>query len=287
MSRARPFARPVALVLAILALADRAFADAAAARIDALAELAISAADEPAIRAFVAENWSAAALAARPAEARATGLARVFRDLSGGTVESVLVASPTEAKIVARNAARDLWFVFDVELEPAPPRKIAGVGIQVDQQPPGGGEPEPSGEGGPLTEAEARQLLAAEIDRRATEDRFSGVLVVERDGRRLFEHAAGWADREAKIPVAPDTKFAIASIGKAFTEVVVRQLALEGKLDLAAPLARVLPGYPNREVAARVTIAQLLDHTSGLGDFTGALYSPRGAALDSPRALAD
>lgn len=187
----------------------------------------------------------------------------------------------------ARTAARDLWFVLEIELEPAPPRKIAGVGIQVDQQAPGAGEPEPSGEGGPLTEAEARQLLAAEVDRRAAEDRFSGVLVVEQGGRRLFERAAGWADREAKLPVALDTKFAIASIGKAFTEVVVRQLALEGKLELSAPLARALPDYPNRDVAARVTIAQLLDHTSGLGDFVEALYSPRGAALGSPRALAD
>lgn len=287
MSTALTAARAVAFALSMFAIAVNSFADDAVARVDTLAEFAISGADEAAIRAFVAENWSAAALSARPAESRASGLVRVFGDLADGTVESVLIASPTTARIVARNAARDLWFVFEVELEPAPPRKIAGVGIQVGPQAPGAGEPEPSGEGGPLTEAEARQLLAAEIDRRAAADRFSGVLVVERDGRRLFEHAAGWADREARIPIAIDSKFAIASIGKAFTEVVVRQLALEGKLDLSAPLARALPDYPNRDVAARVTIAQLLDHTSGLGDFTEALYSPRGAALGSPRALAD
>lgn len=287
MSVAPTVARAVALVLSIFAIAVRTLAADVAERVDVFAQFAVSGPDGAAIRAFVEENWAASALAARPAESRAASLERVFRDLAGGTVESILVASPTEAKIVARNAARDLWFEFDVELEPAAPRKVVGVGIKVDQQPPGGGEPEPSGEGGPLSEAEARQLVAAEIERRAAEDRFSGVLVVEQAGRRLFEHAAGWADRENRIPVTIDTKFGIASIGKSFTEVVVRQLAAEGLLDLSAPLAQVLPDYPNRDVAARVTPAQLLDHSSGLGDFTEALYSPRGAALGSPRALSD
>lgn len=68
---------------------------------------------------------------------------------------------------------------------------------------------------------------------------------------------------------------------------MIRQLAAEGKIALDAPLARALPDYPNREIAARVTLQQLLDHTSGMGDGLEALYSPRGAKISDPRALSD
>lgn len=277
-----------ALSIAVAAHPVRALAaDETTKRADALAEFLVTAPDEAALRAFVAENWAASALETKPVEARLPNLKRLFADLAGGSVESILLKSPTEGEIVASNARHDLWFTIQVELEADAPRKIVALGVAVEDRPPGGGEPEPSGEGGPLTEAEAVRLLSDEIDRRAAADTFSGVLVAEQNGRRLIEKAAGLADRERGLPVTLDTRFQIASIGKAFTQVVLHQLVAEGKLDLDAPLAKALSGYPNRDVAARVTLRQLRDHTAGLGDFLDALYSPRGRALADPSALAD
>lgn len=58
--------------------------------------------------------------------------------------------------------------------------------------------------------------------------------------------------------------FGIGSITKQFTAVLVLMLADEGKIDLQAPVARYVPGYPK---AAAVTVRQLLDQTSGIPDY--------------------
>jgi CubicO group peptidase (beta-lactamase class C family) len=128
----------------------------------------------------------------------------------------------------------------------------------VAQQP-----PVPSG--APLEESQLAARLAAHLDSLAAAGRFSGVVVLERRGQRLFQGAYGMADREAGQPNRLETRFNLGSINKAFTAAAVRQLAQAGKLSLDDRLIRHLPDYPNREVAERVTIAQLLEHTSGIG----------------------
>ncbi|MGH8573531.1 MAG: serine hydrolase, partial [Gammaproteobacteria bacterium] len=55
------------------------------------------------------------------------------------------------------------------------------------------------------------------LDERAAEHRFSGVVLVWRDGAPVFEHAAGLAHRGHGVPNTVDTRFAIASIGKMIT----------------------------------------------------------------------
>jgi D-alanyl-D-alanine carboxypeptidase len=71
-------------------------------------------------------------------------------------------------------------------------------------------------------------------------------------------------------PVEPDTVFAIASITKTFVTAAVLQLVEEGRLSLDDPLSRFVPDFPR---AGRVTIRQLLGHTSGIHDyFTSPTY---------------
>jgi CubicO group peptidase (beta-lactamase class C family) len=82
-----------------------------------------------------------------------------------------------------------------------------------------------------------------------------------------------------------DTRFNLGSINKAFTAMAIRQLARAGKLALTDTLIRHLPDYPNRESAERVTIAQLLDHSSGIG---GDIFAaPAGGSRDDLRRTAD
>jgi CubicO group peptidase (beta-lactamase class C family) len=59
-------------------------------------------------------------------------------------------------------------------------------------------------------------------------------------------------------------------MNKMFTAIAIMQLVQQGELAVDDTIILHLPGYPNREVAERVTIHHLLTHTSGLGDiFTG------------------
>ncbi|MFI6641072.1 serine hydrolase domain-containing protein [Streptomyces sp. NPDC050504] len=89
--------------------------------------------------------------------------------------------------------------------------------------------------------------------------------VVE-DGRTVWKGAAGVSDRTTGARVDPDGRFRIGSITKTFTATVVLQLVGEGRVRLDAPVERYLPGVvPN---GGRITVRQLLNHTSGLFNYT-------------------
>ncbi|MEJ2190497.1 MAG: serine hydrolase, partial [Acidobacteriota bacterium] len=110
------------------------------------------------------------------------------------------------------------------------------------------------------------------VEEEAASGEFSGVVVVARDGMVVFEKAVGLARREAGVPNTISTSFNIGSITKVFTRVIITQLAAEGRLSFDDTVARHLPDYPDPEIAGKVTIQQLLDMSSGLGDFFGARY---------------
>jgi D-alanyl-D-alanine carboxypeptidase len=110
------------------------------------------------------------------------------------------------------------------------------------------------------TEAEA--LLAAAYD----ENGPGGAVIVARGGRVLHASARGLADIEARRAITPDTVFRIGSIAKQFTAAVVLQLVAEGKIALDDPIARFFPDWP--EPFAHATVRQLLQHSSGVQDFS-------------------
>ena len=98
------------------------------------------------------------------------------------------------------------------------------------------------------------------------EGKFSGVVLVAKDGRPIFKQAYGLANREFNVPNRVDTRFNLASVGKMFTGVAVAQLAERGRLSFDDLIGKHLPDYP-REVASQVTLHHLLTHTSGLGSY--------------------
>ena len=135
-----------------------------------------------------------------------------------------------------------------------------------------------------MTEADALKALSARADKLAGEDEFSGAVLVAKDDRVLFSHAYGLADRNRRIPNTIRTRFRIGSMNKMFTAVAILQLVEAGKVKLTAPLGTYLPDYPNRDVATKVTIHQLLTHTGGTGDIFGPDFD---AHRNELRTLAD
>jgi CubicO group peptidase (beta-lactamase class C family) len=120
-----------------------------------------------------------------------------------------------------------------------------------------------------MSERDAIAALSSRVDELANADRFSGVVLVARDGKVLLEKVAGLANREAKTPVTADTRFRIGSMNKMFTSVTTLQLMEAGKLSLDDTIGKHLTDYPNAEVASAVTIRHLLTHTGGTGDIFG------------------
>jgi N-acyl-D-amino-acid deacylase len=96
-----------------------------------------------------------------------------------------------------------------------------------------------------------------------------GAIAVVKDGRLVLARGYGYADADAKSPVAPNALFRIASVSKPITAVAVLQLAEQRRLDLDAKAFALLPGLtppPGATVDARmdaITVRQLLSHLGG------------------------
>jgi D-alanyl-D-alanine carboxypeptidase len=120
-----------------------------------------------------------------------------------------------------------------------------------------------------MTDKEFAAQLESLIDKAAVEDSFSGAVLVAKNGQAIFEKAVGFANKETKAPNKTTTRFNLGSIDKSFTSIAIAQLAQQGKLAFSETIAKHLPDYPNKAVAEKVTIHQLLTHTSGLGDYLG------------------
>jgi|GEM_PF-566453 len=125
---------------------------------------------------------------------------------------------------------------------------------------------------------------AAAIDKAVADDRFSGVVLLAKDGKPILSRATGMADPEKAAPNRIDTKFNLGSINKFLTHLAIGQLAAAGKLNLNDTLRKQLPDYPS-PAADKITIQQLLDHRSGLGDFFGPKFMA--APPSSLRKLSD
>jgi D-alanyl-D-alanine carboxypeptidase len=116
-----------------------------------------------------------------------------------------------------------------------------------------------------LAQAAGPELEAA-IGDYAREHDFNGTILV-RDGRGVvFHRGFGVAERAFGTPATDSTRYRIASITKLFTSVLVLQLHAEGRLHVDSAIRAYLPEYPG-EGADRVTLHQLLNHTSGIENF--------------------
>lgn len=96
-------------------------------------------------------------------------------------------------------------------------------------------------------------------------NKLMATMTVTSGGNIAYEKAVGFADAENKIKNTKETKFRIGSITKAFTAVMIFQLIDEGKITLETPLAQF---YPEIKRASKITIANLLNHSSGLYNLT-------------------
>jgi D-alanyl-D-alanine carboxypeptidase len=108
-----------------------------------------------------------------------------------------------------------------------------------------------------------RRLLQAEHDAGMV-----GVFAEVRDGRRFYELAAGTAEVSTSRPMRPTLRHRVGSITKTFVATTVLQLVGEGRFRLDSTIGRLLPGVLPAALGRQITVRMLLNHTSGLGNYT-------------------
>ncbi len=91
-------------------------------------------------------------------------------------------------------------------------------------------------------------------------------LVVVRDGKIDYVKGYGYSNLEHKVPVKAETIFQAGSVGKQFTSFAVLLLVQDGKMSLDDKLTKYFPDAPPGWDS--ITVRNLLNHTSGFGDYT-------------------
>lgn len=111
----------------------------------------------------------------------------------------------------------------------------------------------------------AQPAVESFIATHAAEHGFNGTILIQKGGEVSYARSFGLANIPHKVPNTVQTKYKVASITKAFTSVLILQLHEQGKLDLNRTIRTYLPDYAG-EGADKVTIHQLLNHTSGIAN---------------------
>ena len=128
-------------------------------------------------------------------------------------------------------------------------------------------------------QTDVRGRLAQVASSYTANDAFMGAVLVVDGDQVLLDKAYGKAVLEWNVPDTTDTEFRLGSITKQFTAALVLQLQEQGKLSITDPVSKYLPDAPR--AWAKITLANLLGHTSGIPNFTSIKEFPEWAA--SPR----
>lgn len=118
-----------------------------------------------------------------------------------------------------------------------------------------------------------------------------GVFAEARDGEQIWRGAAGVADLTTGRPVTADMRHRVGSITKTFTAAAVLQLVEAGEIGLDTPIGHYLPRLVPGERGAAITVAMLINHTSGLAEYLPYAYPSLAAfpnlAKTTPKSLDD
>ncbi|MEO8383267.1 MAG: serine hydrolase [Acidobacteriota bacterium] len=120
----------------------------------------------------------------------------------------------------------------------------------------------------PLLAASKAEKIDALVQKYNALRQFNGTVLVADDSGVVHKKGYGYANFEWQIPNTPDVRFRLGSITKQFTSMVVMQLVSEGKIKLDEHITTYLPDY-RKDTGDRITIMQLLNHTSGIPSYTG------------------
>ena len=223
--------------------------------------------DREVYRRFVAENFSKSALAQRGVEERVMRWESFYNSARGLKLEGIEQSADHEIKAIAQTVLTEERLRLNLKVEAESPYGITDFTI----------EPAPRSASArsarsKMSEAEMAKELEAYLSKLVSADMFSGVVLIAKDGKPIFKKAYGVANKSINSPNNIETKFNLGSMNKMFTAVAIAQLAEQGKLSFDDRVGKHLPDYPNKEVADKVTIHQLLTHTSGMGTYFNEKY---------------
>jgi D-alanyl-D-alanine carboxypeptidase len=163
--------------------------------------------------------------------------------------------------VYAKSGMDGRWHDLQFQLEPSAPHRITNIVFVAEVS-----EPVylPSS---PITSTMTLDWLGRYVSRLAGGDDLSGGILAAQGDSVLFTRTFGYADAARTRRVGPRTRFSMASGGKMFTALAVARFVERGELRYEDTIDRWIPALADSAFAHQVTIAQLLSHTSGIGEY--------------------
>jgi CubicO group peptidase (beta-lactamase class C family) len=115
-------------------------------------------------------------------------------------------------------------------------------------------------------DAQVRGRLEQVANSYTANNAFMGTVLVTDGDQVLLDKGYGMAVLEWDVPNTPDTKFRLGSVTKQFTAALILLMQQDGKLNINDPISKYLPDAP--KAWEKITLANLLGHTSGIPNFT-------------------
>lgn len=164
-------------------------------------------------------------------------------------------ARPTGEYSARLNFSRDSEVIpVDLTVESKPPHRLTEISLDLSGA-------------SHIAESDIPGAIEQFLEKQAADGTFSGAVLVARNGKPIVAKAIGLADRKTGRANTLDTPINLASMNKMFTGVAIGQLVSQGKLDWSDTVGEHLPDYPDEIVRDKVTIHQLLTHTSGVPSY--------------------
>jgi CubicO group peptidase (beta-lactamase class C family) len=221
---------------------------------------AVNSGNRDTLRQFITDNFAPPPTGALPVD-RITGRHfAMFGDSQGLTLQKVLASTDNRMSVIVQ--AKNTGYATEIGMAVTPdaPNHILGFSFRGTEIP---ADLLPHTM---LTDKEIADRIDSLINKLVEADKFSGVILIARDDKPIYARASGIGSRTWNMPNRIDTKFNIGSIGKMFTSVAIAQLVEQGKLSYDDALASILPDYPDKELAAKITVHHLLTHGSGISN---------------------
>jgi CubicO group peptidase (beta-lactamase class C family) len=211
-----------------------------------------NAADTARSRAFI---YSIDTTAARTASF--LGQLRREQNFAGKvTVKNIRVVSPTETHALVQTPHFEAWWQLSVQTDSQQRFKehhLRLLRVTEDVL-----------ENRTYTKTGIGAGIDSFIKRQEAWETFNGNVLVQREGETVYAKSFGTTNDGT--PHRLSDAMGLASVGKLFTAVSIMQLVDAGKLSLDDSISKLLPELQNKALA-RVTVQQLLTHTSGMGDY--------------------
>jgi len=229
---------------------------------------AFNSGDEAQRKAFINDYWAPSDKEGA-AERRLGLFDRLYCDLGMIDVRRIVKSSDYEITVLAQGrkpAGEFEWVEATLYIDSLPPHKLSMASVRPADAPKFD-VPEDR-----LSDEGIAEFMDKYIDDMAANDRFSGTVLIAKDGVPFYTKVYGEACKRYQVPNKLDTKFNLGSMNKMFTGVAIMQLVEEGKLSLEDKVGKYLPDIPRKEIAEKVTIHQLLTHTSGMQDYWDEIF---------------